>query len=327
MAILLAGSGPTVMQSATWSTTATYFDANYANTGAYCSETAGLAGTETPTHIADGSEYWVHFVSYYYHAASSQAAARNLVVARNASTDVSFVLLGQGRNSSYNYLSYCTLYSYNTIGESASVNIEIPNNSLHHFDFHVYQDGANAQVALYLAGSLAASAAVAGTSRGFKTLYLGAKNNVSSSFSTYSELIVSTTDTRGLRAKTLLPTSNGIYSEWEGDYTSVDEPAAPDGLAVVSSSPNQRISFGKEALAAGANVGQVFVNVLGSAAAGNDVVGGLRVAGADYYSDEMGLSSGMLPGNSSFLVNPATGLPFTAEELNASELILKSVEV
>ena len=124
-----------------------------------------------------------------------------------------------------------------------------------------------------------------------------------------------------------MPTANGTYGEWEGDYTAVDEAAAPDGLAVVSSSSAQRISFSKTALATGTNVGAVFVNALGSVAPGNDIQGGMRVAGADYYSDAMDMTSGMLPGNSVFLVNPATGVPFTAEELNSSEIILKSIEV
>jgi len=195
------------------------------------------------------------------------------------------------------------------------------------FDINVYQDGANARADLYVSGGLIATASVAGSVRGLKSLAFGAKNSYSTTFSTYSELIISTTDTRGLRARTLLPTANGTYGEWEGDYTAVDEAAAPDGLAVVSSSSAQRISFSKTALATGTNVGAVFVNALGSVAPGNDIQGGMRVAGADYYSDAMDMTSGMLPGNSVFLVNPATGVPFTAEELNSSEIILKSIEV
>jgi hypothetical protein len=213
-----------------------------------------------------------------------------------------------------------------SVGTSSAFTIT-PNNALLEFDFHVYTSSGSAMVELYVSGTLLATASVSGTSRGLKTLYFGAKNNSLSSFSTYSELIVSTSDIRGLRAKTLLPTGNGTYAEWEGDYTAVDEAAAPDGLGVVASAANQRISFTTAELAAGTNVGEVFVNVLGAAAAGNDVQGGLRLSGADYYGDEMGLTTGSLPANSSFLLNPATGNPFTAEELNAAEVILKAVEV
>lgn len=314
------------MQAAEWSQNAAYRDSAYAHASAHCTGAGGTAGAQVKTAVADGADYWVHVVCYYYQYAATYLAGREMIKASNSGGASSFLLLG-ATGSGTNSNPHCILYVYNTAGASASVNITPTNNARHTFDFHVYQDGANARVDMYIAGALATSVSVAGTSRGFESLYLGAKNAHSTSFSSYSELIISTTDTRGLRAKTLLPASNGIYSEWEGDYTAVDEPAAPDGLGVVSAAPDQRISFGMAELAAGTNVGQVFVNVLGSAAAGNDVAGGLRLSGADYYGSNMDLSSGMLPGNSSFLVNPATGSPFTAEELNAAEVILKSVEV
>jgi hypothetical protein len=320
MTILKAGSGPVAFSASSFSTSAGNFREGFATCAA-----VGPCSAELKAAIPDGDPFWVHFVAYtYFNDVSVLNSGQNVVAGYDASGQISFKATGVGPSSGADNM-YAS--AYNTGGGSAnsSVGEDLGLTSrLITFDAHISTEGENSVTRLYLNGGIYATAIVPGVSRGLKSLGFNRITAFPSAWR-FSELIVSTTDTRGLSVRTMLLTGDGTHAEMIGDYSDVDDPGGPDGLVLKAISAEQKSSFIKAAVSGEFSTGTVIVSALASAATGYDMVAGLRIGGVDYYGDPMGLTTGLVPAESHFLVSPATGLPFTAAEINAAEVIVKAI--
>lgn len=319
MTILKAGSGPAALSSSSFVTTAGYFRSGFATCAALTP-----AGAQLKVPVPDGDEFWVHYVAYTRWSTNTGQSGSIFIRGLNSLGQDSFYAQGvsNGGNADNYYLR--------VVNQAGALGVSPASQDLGFtarliaFDFNVRTEGENAVARCYVNGSLHSVATVAGVSRGLAALMFD-RNSTDASAWGISELIVAPKDTRGLSVRTLLLTGNGTHAEMTGDFTDIDDPAGSDGLVLKALSAEQKSSFIKAAITGEFGAGTVIVSALASAADGYDMVAGLRIGGVDYYGDPMGLTTGLLPNESQFLVNPANGLPFTANDINNAEVIVKAI--
>jgi hypothetical protein len=266
----------------------------------------------------------VHFVAYAYFSLATSANAGESVFTILNELGQTCLRVAGGLNTLGDNLVQTVFNSEEGSGVSVSGADLSDTTRLLTFDLMLSNESGNVVFRMYINGALYGVATVAGAGRGMKVINFS-RPSQRPSYWKISELIVSTEDTRGLSVRTILLTGNGAHAEMTGDYSDVDDPAGSDGLSLKALAADQKSSFTKAPVSGEFGSGTVIVSAIASAASGYGMVGGLRIDGVDYYGDAMDLTTGLLPGQTQFLTNPATGLQFTASEINAAEVIVKAI--
>lgn len=137
----------------------------------------------------------------------------------------------------------------------------------------------------------------------------------------WSECVVADTDTRGMALATLAVNAAGNAQQWSGANTDINETTLNDATAI-SSLSNGQISEWTVTVpsAITTTTGVLAVAVSARAAKGTsgpqNLAGMVRSGGADYASSNMsGLAATLGKVQTSWLVNPATGLAWSASDL------------
>jgi hypothetical protein len=323
MSILLAGSGPSVLNAPSFVTTAGFFREGYAK----CS-TDGFSSFSLKEQIADGQNYWVHFVArmVFVSTISSGNGSSNLAFLSNIFGQTCVRVYGAGSGLDGDNVFLAVTNTEGTVGTSVkSIDLGYTVRIIA-FDISVENIEGNVLASLFIDNSLVLTASVAGISRGMKQTFFSRQTGAAPD-PNISEIIVSTEDTRGLSVRSFSMTADGIHRAWSGTFQDIADTIVLNGRGVSANTINQLISFIPQQVPVGLNIGTVFVNLVAGAAANYGVAIGLRINGNDYFSNNIELARGLLPASTPWLLNPATGLPFSAEDLNSAEIILKSVSV
>lgn len=187
-----------------------------------------------------------------------------------------------------------------------------PANSTQVWDIHVYTLGGASYAVFYINGAVYWTLTRASDANvGFKTLLIGSPFTADNANTQWymSELILSTTDTRGLRVRTLPPLADGAHTDFSGTYVNIAD-AAPTVDAVYSNTVGHKYTYQVDTVA-NLPIAAVVVNALAGSDGVKDLRALARIGGVDYASSDLGLSSGIVPVNAVFELDPSTGLPWT----------------
>lgn len=146
-------------------------------------------------------------------------------------------------------------------------------------------------------------------------------------FSYYSEVVVSDTDTRSMRVRTMVGTGAGAHSDGTGAYGDVDEWAVSSVDAIALDTAGQRHSMALTDLPAGlVGMSVAAVVAVGSMSRGDTgpQTGhlGVRVGGTTNTAAVPALAMAFETRRRIMHANPVTGAAFTESEANGMELVL-----
>ena len=139
-------------------------------------------------------------------------------------------------------------------------------------------------------------------------------------YMTWSELIVSTTDTRSMRLFTCYPASNGTNMTWTGSYTNINGTGLNDASAVYTGSATQTAEFNCPTFPTGnfqipAVASEARVNIGSSGPTNFTFVTRPGSGSTDYFSGSIAAGTAMQNYNQIQLVNPATGTAWTQADV------------
>lgn len=184
-----------------------------------------------PVNFSGASMMWFHFrlAIYYSYGGSTLFEVRDSAGVVIATISLS----GQTLRAS-------------AIGGGGTVNsatMPFTANTAYSYDLQVTV-GATVVVNLYMNGALIGTATAAnstGTVRGNPASCI--MESVSGGYTAYySEVIIATEDTRGMRLRELRPRSFGLFQEWDGSIANIRDTDLSTGLSVEDA--DRRVSFG-----------------------------------------------------------------------------------
>lgn len=149
----------------------------------------------------------------------------------------------------------------------------------------------------------------------------------SSGYAYLSEVIVSTTDTRAMRLKTLVPNAAGDTNDWTGAYTDINGVTPAPTSVVTSDMSGQVFTANLGDLTASTEVVEA-VSIATHAVRGEDLTGGVelgvRTDGTNAFVAPVELD--ILPTSqyALFPANPVTEEAWTRDEVNALQVALRS---
>ncbi len=137
----------------------------------------------------------------------------------------------------------------------------------------------------------------------------------------YSQVIVSTTDTRSMHLATMYPAANGNTMAWTGSVSSINATTYNDTNIISSATSGQLAEFTASALPSGSyTVAAVVQSARASAAAGGPqhLEFDTRTGGTSYQSANQALSTGMALYQYVWSTNPNTSVAWTTSDLGAA---------
>jgi hypothetical protein len=145
----------------------------------------------------------------------------------------------------------------------------------------------------------------------------------------YSEVVVATGSTLGMRVKTLAPNAAGDLSAWTGTYQNVDEVLATDTDVINSAVAAQEWSCNLTGLPAGSSGQKVRAIKIACEAAKGDsgpsAIGlGVRTGGSTAYQSDQACSLAYTSHTALLETNPVTGQLWTTTELEALQIAFRS---
>lgn len=146
----------------------------------------------------------------------------------------------------------------------------------------------------------------------------------------YSEVIVADESTLDMRVQSLTPTGNGFHTDWTGDFNDVD--SFDDGTSIkTATTEKESFTFSDiTASVGGRAIKGLFFGVRANhinAVSPDQVNQFVRISSTDFSvtGPTLGPSSGFLPQQALFAVNPDTLTSWTESEINALEAGVESV--
>lgn len=143
----------------------------------------------------------------------------------------------------------------------------------------------------------------------------------------WSELIVSTTDTRAMGLKTLAPDSAGDANEWTGAYTDVDEIEVSDIDVIYTSAGSKSFQLNLTGMPAGV-YSVKGVKVAGRVLDGTgklDIKAGVKTNSVVHLGDQRGLEPVWVTIEEFFQTNPQTTNDWTTSEIDSLQIAFQSV--
>lgn len=143
----------------------------------------------------------------------------------------------------------------------------------------------------------------------------------------WSELIVSTTDTRAMGLKTLAPDSAGDANEWTGAYTDVDEVEASDIDTIYTEVGSKSFQLNLTGMPAG-TYSVKGVKVAGRVLDGTgklDIKLGVKTNSVVHLGDQKGLGPVWITVEEFFQTNPETASDWTPSEIDSLQIAFQSV--
>lgn len=174
-------------------------------------------------------------------------------------------------------------------------------------------DGTNSTLLMTFTGDL--------TTDGITNLDSVISQGINNSGLSYiSEVIIATTDTRGMGLVTLEPTANGNTYAWSGSFTDVSESTLSDVTLISSTTDGQlaQFAFNSSRIGTPGYIEAVVVSARGQGGGGvTTFTPNIRIAAIDYFGTGIVPNAGLKPIQSVFATNPNTGAVFTFSQLTA----------
>ena len=141
----------------------------------------------------------------------------------------------------------------------------------------------------------------------------------------FSEIIVADGDTRNARLNFLRPVTGGAFSQWDGELVSLGDDDTTSGL--YTKVPNERHTAGLSTYTGAQNLSNL-VSVSMTTRGINSpsrIRHTIRQGGVNYDSPNINLPHALQYNLYDLRLNPATGLPWTSEDLSTLEVGIMSV--
>lgn len=312
------------------------FDANFA-TGAIALGGFGWAEAvfrdATTGAVSPQTNFWVHMEVVPGTLGGSTIAPYFVLVDSSTGT-VAFQFDCDGSAATHN-LEYWTGAAFTAI----TPNDTLVAATLYRLDFWIKIDNVNGELRYYRDGVLRQTFSGDTLYSGFSvidTLVLFCPNNETGTNATtstkYSQVIVSTQDTRGMRLATLNATALGTTSAWTGVNADISDTVVVNENTFLSSIANGNVSTHTATDLTTVAGGYQPIAVVVAARARKDSTGpqnlhlGVRTNAADNFPDAVtGLEAGLRGFRRVMHANPVTGLSWTKTEINAIEVGVKAV--
>jgi hypothetical protein len=216
----------------------------------YALDPAAVSGSPPVNHITSPTftattSFWV---SMQTQTSGTSTSANNEGVTLYGSDGVRRLYL---RGSGLNIIKVSKRNAANTFTDLVTCNASYPTGPLEKVDWFINYAVAG-QVTLYRNGVQFCNFTGDVTTDGITTLNqieFGSFNTVF--LTSFSEMIVSTTDTRSMNLFTCAPAANGTNQTWTGNQTNVNANTANDATPLTTPSNNQTAEFTCPALPAG----------------------------------------------------------------------------
>ncbi len=307
----------------------TYFNSTYAREAVYNSIDGNDNYIKTP-YFTSSSNFWTHFD--WVGAYSGQCCSQDVF---NAGWDW-FVFADSGGVaritvrpvSTTNGATTITISKINAVGTVTTLvtsSVSVFGNPLNTIDVYINYSSTGT-ITLYQNGAQIVTYSGDVTTDGNTSLaqlwlgYAGAPDNP---YDYYSQVIISTTDTRSQHVATITPSANGNTMAWTGVVGSINTTSYNDANTISSATTGQLAEFTFTALPAGS---YSIVAVVQSARAAA-TVGGIqnlqfdaRTGGTSYQSANQALAPGMKNYQYVWTTNPNTSAAWTTSDLSAAGL-------
>lgn len=202
--------------------------------------------------------------------------------------------------------------------------------AMHKIDMQVINYGANAEINIYVNGSLVlelpdVNCAIAGTtdldSVFISNLNAGVVQNL-------TEIIVANTDTRNLSLITHIPNAAGDTLDWTGAYTALDEVTIDDADLAYDNTDGHQAMYNLSATPAGSfSVVAVKESVRACVSADATPTSldiGIKSGASVDVADNHSLTTAWATYERYMTVNPITSGAFTTAEMDALQIVLES---
>ena len=193
-----------------------------------------------------------------------------------------------------------------------------------HYDIHVnyavsgqFELYYNGDLILSYSGDLTTNSLTAVNQVYFASLH----DQFSVNYSHYSEVILSTTDTRSWRMATIQPSANGNTMSWTGAVGDVNEVSLSDATAIVSGTADQLAQFTVPSLPTGSfGVEAVIQSVRASrgSTGPQNLQFSVRTGGSDYTSSSQSLTTSYANYSKIWSTNPGTSAAWTTSDIGAA---------
>ena len=323
MTIYFAGheADTLALSGAAYVTTAGTFDADYsrASIEVSLSESATI---DIPSLLgdADATGWWLHI---YIHPVDPYQDAHTALLSvyddvGNESVSLTF---SNGAMSQ-------KLFSYQSTTATTELSgFTMASGGYHLIDLHCYTSGGDSFLDVYIGGALTKTTTrTTDSNTGLSQVKLFGAVLSSAREVHFSEIIIADTDIRGHRVKTLVPNADGANTDWTGAYTDIDE-IIPDGSGIAANAVGDIETYATAGLGdlAGMGIAAVCVNGLVSGNGTNDVQAVIRKGGTNYFSSDIGITTGLLPYVTVWNTDPSTGGSWGTDDLSAVEFGFKAV--
>jgi len=196
-------------------------------------------------------------------------------------------------------------------------------NSLSLTDFDIFVDySSGGEIKFYMNKGLITSYTGDITTDGITALSqlkLGSYTTSSSRYSYYSEVIISTTDTRSMRLVTLKPVANGNTMDWTGSVTDVNQYLNDSNTFISSGTAGEIAQFTIPSLPSSSSFDVVALiqsaKALMTTGSPANLRFSVRTGATDYSSSDISLDVVYEPHNYIWNTNPATSNPWTTAEV------------
>jgi hypothetical protein len=277
----------------------------------------------SPSFSSAASDVWVHAV-FSINSSSTGNNYQALALLSPGDGVARIVVTGTGSNGQ---LKIRKGDAAGTFTDLATATSTFAPNVLMTLDLHInYAVGGS--VTLYFNGVQVANYTGDVTTDGTVSLdKLRLSSPSSSTYNNYwSEIIVSTTDTRMMRLVTLAASADGTTTNWDnGGVTNVNETTLNDTTVNSSGTAGQLQLYTVGNLPSGSSVSviDVWQNIRAQVdtTGPQHIRGALRTGGANYYSSNLSPpqnSWGTVSAH--WATNPATGVAWTSSEVDALEI-------
>lgn len=271
------------------------------------------------------SAFWV--TARFYQPSSFATNAIFLQFASGGSVRLRLRMTGSTSTTTF----YVEKYDGTTATTLATSTSTLSTAALTRLDISVTY-GSSGSVKVYKDGTLILDTGTldvtAGGSTTLDAVHLSSAN--SSSYTSWSEVIVCTQDSRTLSLKTMVPDAAGTTSSWTGAYTDIDDITAADVDVLTSATANQVTSVNTTGMPTGwSNLTVTAVKVVASAARGSTgpskLALGVRTNSSDSFPTAVTLDTGFSAATTTFYeLNPVTGVAWTTTEVDALQIAFRS---
>lgn len=311
--------GPSIV----WTDDHSYIDTNYSEHGALVYN-QGFVGVPVPGLIgADSTDgWWLH---YRLFSSDDFHIATPLIVLDSTGHRVVTITGTTGYPSLCLYDYQASTYGLTTFSDNGPYQAATTTT----IDLHGYKSGSDAKVDLYLDGGASPYCTVTRTgttSNGIGGVLLsgGGGYQSSSHFCVISEVIIADEDTRGLRAKTLLPAADGYHTDFNGGHADIAA-KAQNGMGISTGTTGSLYTFTPTDFGfSSATIKAVVLNLLASTSDSKDLQAVVRRSSTDYLDSTAGCERGVLPKRVVMEVDPVTSSAWAISGLS-SEFGVKSV--